>query len=51
MRSKFEKWSKDAQAIMDNEDLLFPDFTNKDDPVARALFQSSQDDVMTQEIL
>ena len=51
MRSKFEKWSKDAQAVMDNEDLLFPDFTNKDDPVARALFQSSQDDVMTQEIL
>ena len=51
MRSKFEKWRKDAQAVMDNEDLLLPDFTNKDDPVARALFQSSQDDVMTQEIL
>ena len=51
MRSKFEKWNKDAQAVMDNEDLLFPDFSNKDDPVARTLFQSSQDDVMTQEIL
>ena len=36
---------------MDNEDLLFPEFTNTDDPVAKVLFQSSQDDVMTQEIL
>ena len=51
MNSNFEKWSKDAQAIMDNEDLLFPEFTNTDDPVAKVLFQSSQDDVMTQEIL
>ena len=51
MKSNFEKWSKDAQAVMDNEDLLFPEFTNTDDPVAEVLFQSSQDDVMTQEIL
>ena len=36
---------------MDNEDLLFPEFTNTDDPVAKVLFQSSQDDIMTQEIL
>ena len=51
MKSNFEKWSKDAQAVMDNEDLLFPEFTNKDDPVVKVLFQSSQDDIMTQEIL
>ena len=51
MKSNFEKWSKDVQAVMDNEDLLFPEFTNTDDPVAKVLFQSSQDDVMTQEIL
>ena len=51
MKSNFEKWSKDAQAVMDNEDLLFPEFTNTDDPVAKVLFQSSQDDVMTQDIL
>ena len=51
MKNKFEIWSKDAQVVMDNEDLLFADFTNNDDPVAKVLFQPSQNDVMTQEIL
>ena len=52
MKDKFEKWSKDAQVVMDNEDLLFPAFTNNDDSVAKVLFQSAPDtDVMTQEVL
>jgi len=50
MKNKFEKWSKDAQVVMDKDDMLFPDFTNDDDAVAKVLFQSSAD-VMTQEIL
>ena len=52
MKDKFEKWSKDSQVVMDNEDLLFPAFTNNDDSVAKVLFQSAPDaDVMTQEVL
>ena len=52
MKDKFEKWSKDAQVVMDNEDLLFPSFTNNDESVAKVLFQSAPDaDVMTQEVL
>ena len=52
MKDKFEKWSKDAQIVMDNEDLLFPSFTNNDESVAKVLFQSAPDaDVMTQEVL
>ena len=52
MKDKFEKWSKDAQTVMDNENLLFPSFTNNDDSVAKVLFQSAPDtDVITQEVL
>lgn len=37
---------------MNNDDLLFPDFTNSDDPVAKDLFQPSPEaNVMTQEVL
>ena len=52
MKNKFEEWSKDAQVVMDNEELLFADFTNIDDSVSKVLFQSTPDaDAMTQEIL
>jgi len=52
MKNKFEEWSKDAQVVMDNEDLLFPGVTNNDDSVSKVLFHSVPDaDVMTQEVL
>ena len=40
MKNKFEEWSKDAQVVMDNEDLLFPGVTNNDDSVSKVLFHS-----------
>ena len=52
MKNKFEEWSKDAQVVMDNEDLLFPGVTNNDDSVSKVLFHSVPNaDVMTQEVL
>ena len=36
---------------MDNEDFLFPEFTNTEDLAAKVLFQSLKDDIMTQEVL
>ena len=30
MKNKFEEWSEDTQVVMDNEELLFADFTNID---------------------
>ena len=39
-----------ASYVMDNEELLFPDFTNSDDVFAIEieLFKSSPDDTITQ---
>lgn len=52
MKDKFEQWSTDAQSIMENEELLFPEFTNQDDPVTQVLSQSLPIiDVMVEEIL
>ena len=51
MKEKFEKWSIDAQSVMEADDLLFPEYTNLDDPVSKVLSQQSPDDVMVEEIL
>ena len=51
MKENFESWSMDAQGVMEENELLFPDYTNLDDPVCRALSQQSSDDVMVEEIL
>ena len=32
MKENFEKWSSDAQSVMEADDLLFPEYTNTDDP-------------------
>ncbi|XP_065887842.1 uncharacterized protein [Dysidea avara] len=51
MKEKFESWSMDAQVVMEANELLFPDYTNLDDPVFKVLSQQSSDDVMVEEIL
>lgn len=51
MKGKFDRWGKDARLIMDNEEVLFPEFTNCNDLVAEELYMPSAFDVMAQEIL
>ncbi len=38
MRDQFEKWSQDAQKVLDNEVLLFPDTTSYQDDVMELLY-------------
>jgi len=43
MKENFESWSIDALGVMEEDELLFPDYTNLDDPVCK--------DVMVEEVL
>ena len=51
MRDQFEKWSQDAQKVLDNEVLLFPDTTSYQDDVMELLYIETEDDHLVQELL
>lgn len=51
MKSKFDQWAGDAQCIIDNQDLLFADYTNPNDEIAQCLFQPTENDSIVQELL
>ena len=51
MKSMFDSWGDDALPLMENEVLLFPDFTNTTDEVALELCKPSLFDSMAQELL
>ena len=51
MMEKFESWSMDAQGVMEEDELLFPDYINLNDPVCKVLSHQSSDDVMVEEVL
>lgn len=51
MRDSFQMWSEDAQPVVENEALLFPDTTNFRDDVMDCLFASKEYDDLVQEIL
>ena len=50
-RDSFEKWSQDAQKVLDNEALLFPDCTSAMDDVMECLYKTSENDHLVQELL
>ena len=49
MKEKFDQWGEDASAVIDGDELLFPDFTSSDDPVAKELSKQSSHDSLAQE--
>ncbi len=51
MRDMFQKWSEDAQPVLDNEALLFPTTTSFQDDVMDCLYQPTDQDDAVQEIL
>ena len=51
MKTEFDKWGCDALPLIENEVLLFPDFTNYADEVAMFLNKPSPVDSMVQELL
>lgn len=51
MREKFERWSSDAQKVLENEEMLFEDCTSTADEVASYLFEPADDDHLVQELL
>ena len=44
-------WGEDATSVIDNQEVLFPEFTNFDDIVSKELFQQSPHDALTQKAL
>ena len=51
MKQSFDCWGEDATSVIDNQEVLFPEFTNFDDMVSKELFQQSSHDNLTQEAL
>ena len=51
MKQLFDCWGEDATSVIDNQEVLFPEFTNFDDIVSKELFQQSPHDALTQEAL
>ena len=53
MKDKFEEWSSDAQKVLENQDVLFEEFTSLTvrDEVAACLYERTEEDPMVQELL
>ena len=53
MRDSFEKWSNDAQSVLENEELLFPEHTHtaQQDDVLTSLYTPAENDYLVQELL
>uniref|UniRef100_A0A1X7VXM3 Uncharacterized protein n=1 Tax=Amphimedon queenslandica TaxID=400682 RepID=A0A1X7VXM3_AMPQE len=51
IKQSFDCWDEDATLVIDNQEVLFPEFTNFDDIVCKQLFQQSPHDDLTQEAL
>ena len=51
MRDCFKKWSNDARAVLENEELLFPDHTSVHDDVATCLYEPTENDHLVEELL
>jgi len=41
----------DALGVIEENELLFPDYTNLDGPICKALSQQSSNDVIVEEVL
>ncbi len=51
MRDRMQKWSDDAQCVLDNEAILFPETTSFQDEVMDALYAETENDALVQELL
>ena len=53
MKDKFEEWSSDAQKVLENQDVLFEEFTSLTvrDEVAACLYERTEEIPMVQELL
>ena len=51
MKMKFDDRGDDAQCLVSNEDILFPDYTDTTTDVSVSLFEPTENDGLVQEVL